>query len=538
MRRGSVEVIGSKGCTRLFAGPPHSSSSQEFADPPMSPAASSMERVVHIDGPFSGLVICVTGLSKEARKQVKDATERLGGQYSPNLHPQCTHLVVQCSGGRKLEHAMKYGSKNGLSVVTIGWFVDSVRRNARLSESLYRVTFVEENAQVNGLNRLVEPQNTCLPAGLRENAELSCMAVEQRRWFSRAEDKQNPTPTLCNHSLYVDDNVSPNMRAKVLEAASGEGATILNKWFVGCLASYVVCEGPSSHRYLGHSNNIVTPLWVLKTAKESKLQRLVHISADLGRQIGTILENEKNVTPVENSNHKVDLSCQCSKRDLSSQQERRQAVDLAKAGVRSRRGRRMQTCQIPLRPVTPSTLLDSICWLVSEPPSHASIYTDSLSNEDATEHQADLFLDAKSKSKDPEASFVNFSRPLKESEKSEMVFKNPFLTILFPVDRFSEMGPSSRTFFSDTGFSCAQILDHLYSFYQEPMSADEVDAAIHTDSRHADRLRTVYCSEEAAERGCVMFKRVDFLGSRKSFEMLKRVSGDNSGNVYELLIRA
>lgn len=33
----------------------------------------------------------------ETRKQVMEATERLGGQYSPNLHPQCTHLVVQIS---------------------------------------------------------------------------------------------------------------------------------------------------------------------------------------------------------------------------------------------------------------------------------------------------------------------------------------------------------------------------------------------------------------------------------------------------------
>lgn len=33
----------------------------------------------------------------EARKQVMEATERLGGQYSANLHPQCTHLVVQIS---------------------------------------------------------------------------------------------------------------------------------------------------------------------------------------------------------------------------------------------------------------------------------------------------------------------------------------------------------------------------------------------------------------------------------------------------------
>jgi len=32
-------------------------------------------------------------------------------------------------GGRKFEHALKHGSKNGLFVVTLGWFVDSVKRN-------------------------------------------------------------------------------------------------------------------------------------------------------------------------------------------------------------------------------------------------------------------------------------------------------------------------------------------------------------------------------------------------------------------------
>lgn len=70
------------------------------------------------------------------------------------------------------------------------------------------------------------------------------------------------------------------------------------------------------------------------------------------------------------------------------------------------------------------------------------------------------------------------------------------------------------------------------------MSRREVEVAIHTDSRNADRLRSVYCSKETSERGCVELKRIEFLGSRKSFEMLKRVSGDNNCNVYELLIRA
>lgn len=77
-----------------------------------------------------------------------------------------------------------------------------------------------------------------------------------------------------------------------------------------------------------------------------------------------------------------------------------------------------------------------------------------------------------------------------------------------------------------------------FAFLQECMSVHEIEAAIHTDSRHADRLRSVYCSRETAECGYVVFKRIDFLGSRRSFEMLKRVSGDNNSNVYELLIRA
>lgn len=52
------------------------------------------------------------------------------------------------------------------------------------------------------------------------------------------------------------------------------------------------------------------------------------------------------------------------------------------------------------------------------------------------------------------------------SEKSELILKTNFLTILFPVDRFSEMGPCSRTFFSEKGFTCLQVLDYIHAFYQ------------------------------------------------------------------------
>lgn len=59
---------------------------------------------------------------------------------------------------------------------------------------------------------------------------------------------------------------------------------------MGCNATHVVCEGPSVQKYLGHSSNLVTPLWVLKSAKEKSLQRLVHLSTDLARYTGAMLD--------------------------------------------------------------------------------------------------------------------------------------------------------------------------------------------------------------------------------------------------------
>ncbi|KAB2072502.1 hypothetical protein E1A91_A07G019300v1 [Gossypium mustelinum] len=533
-----VEVVNRKGCSKLFIG-----SSPSFEPMPLSPVASSLGSepvTVRSTGPFSALVICVTGLSKEARKQVMEATERLGGQYSPSLHPQCTHLVVQSVSGRKFEHALKHGSRNGLFIVTLGWFVDSVKRNVRLSESLYTVKGVGENgSRVDELKWLVSTasESSCLPASFHDTKKIDMVGKPHVR-YSRSDPKNSLSSMLSGHTLYIDSDISDELRNKVLEAASKEGALVVDRWFVGCNASYVVCEGNSLHRYVGHSNNIVTPLWILKTAKDRYLQRLVHMSADLARQIGTVLENSQNGIEEEVNNAGNFSQDTLSFRSNASYEERQQVVHLAKTGVRNRRGRRMQTCQTPIRPISPSSLLDSICWTISEPTSTASVFTDSCSVEDVNEHQS-IFFDANGDGQDSRASFTNSTRSLTESERNELIFKNHFLTILFPVDRFSEMGPSSRTYFSNNGFTCLQVLDYIYSFYQENMLSHEIEAAIHTDSRHADRLRALYSSKETVEcGGNMIFKRIDFLGSRRSFEMLKRVSGDNNSNVYELLIRA
>ncbi|XP_051151622.1 uncharacterized protein LOC127265711 isoform X2 [Andrographis paniculata] len=544
---GRVEVITGKGCSRRFRD--FSASFRgipSFSLEPFSPISSasaisdSPVTAINSDGPFSGLVICVTGLSKETRNQVKEATERLGGQYSAHLHPQCTHLVVQ---GRKFEHALKHGSKNGLFLVTIGWFVDSVRRNARLNEMLYGVNDNEDCGTPNGGSKRFEQKSgaerSCLPVGLaKPSRQPEIIDAPGLRYPEFDGKRQTVSSPLSGQSFYVDVDVPHELRSKVTEALSAEGATLLDQWFVGCPATHVVCEGPATCKYLGHSSHLVTPLWVLKSVKENSLQRLVHLSVDLARYTGAMLDTYHDISreEIKRVNGSQNIPCPVLK---TSHEERKMRMNLAKDGVRKRRNRRMQTCQTPIRPISSGTLLDSICWSVSEPTSSASIYTESSSVENANDNdQTSVFLDAKEDGKESDTSFVNLSRPLTESEKSELVLKNHFLTILFPVDRFSEMGPTSRTLFSSKGFMCLQLLDYIYEFYQENMSTEEIEMAIHTDSRHADRLRFAYSSKEAAESGRVEFKRIDFLGSRKSFEMLKRVSGDNNSNVYELRIRA
>ncbi|KFK32518.1 hypothetical protein AALP_AA6G253400 [Arabis alpina] len=513
--RRNVCLIDSKGCSKLFP---------VLQSPPMSLP----------NGPFSSLVICVTGLSKDARKQVKEATERLGGEYSPHLHSHCTHLVVQSSCGRKFEHTLKHGARNGLFVVTIGWFVDSVKRNIRMNESLYNVKQIRQNIEkVDEMSRVFDLEPICRPRTIQQAVHLGTSTTYNQLFSSGTESGTSEDMTLADHSMYVDVDISDELRLKVLRIAGDQGAKVIDSWFIGCNASLVICEGESVQRYLGHANTIVSPLWVLKTVERHR-QRLVHMSPDLARQLGLMLENcEDSATKEKNCGEGNPQDA--LKFRSKSKQERKETVNIAKTGVRRRRALHMQTCQNPIRRITPNSLLESICWTISEAASTATIFTDSCIG---SGYISEAHPSVLQEGLDPVASFSNSTRLLTESEKKEVIFKDSFLTILYPSDRFSEMGPSSRTYFSDNGFTCLQILDYIHRFYQENLPDHEIEVAIHTDSRHADRLRTVYSNKETADDGYMVFSRIELMGSRKSFEMLKRVNGENNSNVYELMIRA
>ncbi|CAA0384388.1 unnamed protein product [Arabidopsis thaliana] len=453
-----AEVIDTKRCSKLrvdFTPSLRGSRISEPFSPATTTTTSRFQPPVRSDGPFSGLIICVTGLSKEARKQVKEATERLGGEYSSLLHSLF-----------------------------------------KLSESFYAVKNPGETK-------------------VNEDGLKSVYAVEKlhREGVQGIEFTGSKDLALSGYSVFIDADISEEVRRQVSQVAVEGGAKLMTQWFIGCNASHVVCEGGSVLRYLGHSSNLVTPLWLQKTLEEKPTQNLVQMSDDLARDLRTMIENLGKESPTNRTRpHK----------------ERQKIVESAKKTVTNRHAKMGKTL---IQPLNLSSLLDSISWTISEPTSTASVIIDSFSNNDDIERKSlSAFFDAKSND-----SFTHSMRLLTESERMELVYKNHFITLLLPIDWYGEMGPSSRSYFSETGFTCQQILQNIYAFYQENMSEEELKAAIHTNSRHSEKLRA---ADSVMKGGKTVFKRIQFLGSEKGFEMLKRVSSFNCSNVYELIIKA
>lgn len=46
-------------------------------------------------------------------------------------------------------------------------------------------------------------------------------------------------------------------------------------------------------------SNVPQPVWVMKTAREKRMHRLVHMSADMAREVGIILEDSRHGIYVE-----------------------------------------------------------------------------------------------------------------------------------------------------------------------------------------------------------------------------------------------
>ncbi|KAH0969722.1 hypothetical protein GBA52_028318 [Prunus armeniaca] len=353
---GRVEVVKSNGCSRLSVGLSSPLPSFKALQPfePASPASSSIgsEHVVRSGAPLPALLFALLVYPK---KQGNRSRKQLKIRWP--VQPSLTSSIIKSFG------------QNGI----------------RLDE-------------FNRLVGFISTENSCIPVDARGAKPLDTIE-EPHLPFSGRESNRSTDSVLSGHSMYVDLDISSELRNKVIEAARREGVTLIDQWFVGCRASHVVCEGSASRKYLGHSINIVTPLWVLKTAKEKYVQRLVHMSADLARQVGMMLEESQNGSADEETNMRnVPKDVQAYK-NKANHEKRQRIVNSAKAGVRNRRG-------LPF-------------WIQSAGPylnqlQSASIYTENVSVEDATEHHTSVFFDAKADGKDSEASFANLTRLLKE----------------------------------------------------------------------------------------------------------------------------
>ncbi|KAI5072324.1 hypothetical protein GOP47_0012430 [Adiantum capillus-veneris] len=537
--RSRAHVVLSVGCLKVahaLPSAPHFSGSRTASPLSTSDAASSIAR-----GPFHGLIICVTGLSKDARKQVQEATMRMGGHFS----------------GRKYEHALKHGLKRGLFVVTLAWFVNCVKQNERLDESLYSVrSLLSLAAPIHELSQVMgvpNSEHSCFPVPPQHDIKtLSLAAAVQIPPQGLQKNLLAQGDLFSGFCFYIDMDSSNEFQSKITEAVAKEGGSFIDHWFIGSEATHVVCEGGLMLKYLGFSVNLVTPFWVMKSVKERHLQRLVQLSADLARHVCILLEATKHAYRIEDGPdyYKSSFPALCGPVDESSLesqiQHREEKSNAAKASVRRRRGPRMQPCRTLPKPMTPSVLLESLCWSITELPSTAHFYTGSSSVrevESKMRERTGFLYDIQEDTEDFLAvRNINddtiYTRPMGESEKKEIVFKGAFLTVLFPVDRFGELGPLSRCYYNEKGFCRQDILENIWAFYQEHLTPGEVEVALYTDSKHADKLRTAYASKEAISLGHVSVKRFEFLGSRKSFEGLKRVGRENTGHLYELLLAA
>ncbi|KAM7540288.1 hypothetical protein Aperf_G00000040291 [Anoplocephala perfoliata] len=92
---------------------------------------------------FAHLVVCVSGLSLEERKEVAKIVSANGGQYSGEMKIGfTTHLIVKKAGGVKYNFAKKWK----VQIVNDRWLTDSVNMGFALDSADYEVP--EDNGQL------------------------------------------------------------------------------------------------------------------------------------------------------------------------------------------------------------------------------------------------------------------------------------------------------------------------------------------------------------------------------------------------------
>ncbi|KAJ0085046.1 hypothetical protein Patl1_08273 [Pistacia atlantica] len=176
--------------------------------------------------PFSGLMICVTRIPADKRKEIEKLIIQNGGKYSPELTKKCTHLICDISffyffldvpyapEGDKYKVAQRWGH---IHIVNRKWLDQSVARRACLNEESYTVQ--------GGSLSSKKSVKSCFTGQCKEDKvignsipSLSSVATDSN-FFSvpctRFED-QDLEATLSQHtsSIFGDASISKEVESK------------------------------------------------------------------------------------------------------------------------------------------------------------------------------------------------------------------------------------------------------------------------------------------------------------------------------------
>lgn len=130
------------------------------------------------------------------------------------------YLHLSFRGSRSLVFS---GSKGHLSALFFFFLISSNSFffpfiSVRLSESLYTVKGVGENgSRVDELKRLISTasESSCLPASFHDTKKIDMVQKPHVR-YSRSDPKNSLGSMLSGHTLYIDSDISDELRNKVI----------------------------------------------------------------------------------------------------------------------------------------------------------------------------------------------------------------------------------------------------------------------------------------------------------------------------------
>ncbi|XP_068648087.1 uncharacterized protein [Aristolochia californica] len=105
--------------------------------------------------PFTGLIISITRIPADERKEMERLIILNGGKYSPDLTKKCTHLVSDAPEGDKYLVARRWGHIN---IVTPKWIDQSIARKGCMDEELFRVcgtSILSQDVKKGSLKRIL-----------------------------------------------------------------------------------------------------------------------------------------------------------------------------------------------------------------------------------------------------------------------------------------------------------------------------------------------------------------------------------------------